>query len=204
MRGEHERAEPVSESVFDESPARDLNPVARVELVCARRHLADDLVDREQSRVLLSKRSSTLPVRSLTTSPATGTRSSGLGRLRTRGRRGAGWVDDELGEDDLLGVIAEALGIGQPAGRPSVTVDAHGRPTSCAGPAGVPAPSGALDEMDPLMNSDEGGKVAPGGLATASRSGVSEVVWYPLVVPAAENRVPGNGSGKKKPLQAAA
>ena len=55
MGGEHERAEPVSESCFDESPERDLSPVARVELVCAPRHLADDLLDREQSRGLLEQ-----------------------------------------------------------------------------------------------------------------------------------------------------
>jgi hypothetical protein len=52
--------------------------------------------------------------------------------------------------------------------------------------------------MDLEMKSVEPRKVAPGRLATPSRDGVSEAVWYPLVVPAARIRVRGSDLGKEK------
>lgn len=55
MRSEYERAEPVSQSGFDESSDRDVDSVARVERVGTRCHLADDLFDREQCRVMLEQ-----------------------------------------------------------------------------------------------------------------------------------------------------
>jgi hypothetical protein len=52
--------------------------------------------------------------------------------------------------------------------------------------------------MDLEMKSVEPRKVAPGRLATPSRDGFWEAVWYPLVVPAARIRVPGCDVDKEK------
>src|SRR5215207_4037980 len=70
---------------------------------------------------------------------------------------------------------------------------------SCAGSGGVPAPPGALDEMDLLSLSEQGRKLAPAAAARRTSSErVSEAVWYPLVVPAARFRVPRSDPGKEK------
>lgn len=55
VRGEDERSKSVRESGFHKSPDRDLDPVARGERVRARRHLANDFLDREQRGVMLEE-----------------------------------------------------------------------------------------------------------------------------------------------------
>jgi hypothetical protein len=54
------------------------------------------------------------------------------------------WVDDELEQHDLLSVILEAVGVGQRARGPTVTVVMQRSFLSCAGPGDVGASPGAL------------------------------------------------------------
>ena len=69
---------------------------------------------------------------------------------------------------------------------------------SCPGPGGVPAPPGALDEMNLVTHSAEGRKLAPARANKSACGGFSEAVWYPLVVPAGQIGARQTDPGKQK------